>query len=302
MRILVAISLLSLVVPSAAQAGPSGDVVISIRQSGAILVPVQVNGYGPFMFLLDTGASHTVIDSDMVERLGLPIVAKALVSTTAGPETRPVVQVEVASIGSASVDGLQPSVVPLRQLREVESGIVGLIGQDFLSRFNYTVDYRRHRLRWTVHDSDGDVRLPLVRAEGRSLVQLSSGSRDSPVWMVPDSGAEALVVFERGGRTGVEIEWTDWPVGASAVAMTRTGRLAVLRQLKVGPVTLRDQPAVVLSGAGSKATEGDGLMPLHFFSSVAFNNKEGWMAVTPLPGPGPKWKVPDMLMQRRTAR
>jgi hypothetical protein len=49
--------------------------------------------------------------------------------------------------------------------------------------------------------------------------------------------------------------------------------------MRVGAVTLRNQPAVVLEREGSNLAEGDGLLPLHRFSSVSFNNREGYLVV-----------------------
>ena len=62
--------------------------------------------------------------------------------------------------------------------------------------------------------------------------------------------------------------------------MRRAARGAVLRELQVGAVTLRDQPAVVLVREDSSAVEADGLMPLHAFSRVSFNHSEGYLVVT----------------------
>jgi hypothetical protein len=36
---------------------------------------------------------------------------------------------------------------------------------------------------------------------------------------------------------------------------------------------------VVLERGGARTLEGDGLMPLHQFSCVSFNNSEGFMVV-----------------------
>lgn len=38
---------------------------------GRIVVPVTLNGEGPFFFMLDTGATHTVMAHQTLERLGL---------------------------------------------------------------------------------------------------------------------------------------------------------------------------------------------------------------------------------------
>jgi hypothetical protein len=97
--------------------------------------------------------------------------------------------------------------------------------------------------------------------------------------MVPDSGSEGVVIFERNGRTAMQVEDTGHSVAVAAVALRQAGRGVVLRELRVGAVTMRDQPAVVVPAGGSSALEGDGLMPLHQFSSVSFNNTEAYMVV-----------------------
>jgi len=279
MRIACTAALLSLALSTAEAAATPGEIILSLRSSGAVRVPVGINGAGPFTFLLDTGSSHTIVSSELVDRLGLPVVAQARVHTPAGVEMGRVVRVELMSIGSASAEGLMPSVVSLAQLRERESGVDGVIGQDFLKAFDYTVDYRRKRLRFTAEHAGEPVRMPLVRAGDRSLVQLSGNAGHEPVLMVPDSGTEGFVIFERDGRTAVRVDPVSQFVGVSGLASRQVGRGALLRELQVGGVTLRNQPAVVLERKGARTVEGDGLMPLHQFSSVSFNNSEGFMIV-----------------------
>ena len=87
------------------------------------------------------------------------------------------------------------------------------------------------------------------------------------------------MIFERDGRTAVRVESTSEGFGVSGLASRQPGRGARLRELKVGGVTLRNQPAVVLERRGARTVEGDGLLPLHPFSSVSFSNSEGFMVV-----------------------
>jgi predicted aspartyl protease len=279
MRIPTLVTLVSLALSTAEAAVTPEEVALSVRRSGALLASVVIDGHGPFTFLLDTGSSHTVVGSELAERLALPAVAQARVLTTAGAQMGLVVRVGRLSIGGASVENLMPSVVSIAGLRQIEKGVDGVIGLDFLSAFNYTVDYRRKRLRFTAEHEDEQVRMPLVRAGERSLVQLPGDVGRGPVLMVPDSGSEGFVLFERNGRTAVTVDYGDQLVGVSGLASRRTGRAAMLRELNVGGVTLRNQPAVVLEREGPGTVEGDGLMPLHQFSSVSFNNSEGYMVV-----------------------
>lgn len=276
MRVRAVAALVSLAF-SAANADPAPEeIALSVRSSGAVRVPVFVNGQGPFTFLLDTGSSHTTLGSRLAGRLALPIVAQVRVTTPAGVQLQPVVAVEHLAIGNARVENLMPSVVSIAELRSLEPGIDGVVGQDFLKAFDYTVDYRRKRLRFTAESEGAHARLPLVRSGDRSLVQLPGGEGGEPVLMVPDSGSEGFVVFERNGRTALPMSYRDDAVGVAALSQQRLGRGALLRELKLGDVTLRDQPAVVIPRDG----EADGLLPLHRFASVSFSNSEGYMTVS----------------------
>lgn len=271
---------LALLALSTAEAAPvPEELALSVRPSGAVRVPVLVDGQGPFTFLLDTGSSHTALSSELADRLGLPVVAKVRVLTPAGPETGLVVRAQRMEVGSACVEALTPSVVSMARLREREPGVEGVLGQDFLSLFDYTVDYRRKQLRWTAEPAEDASRLPLLQAGDRRLVRLPGERERDSVLLVPDTGSEGLVLFERQGRTAVRVEYEATFVGVSGLGSTRSARGARLRELRVGSVTLRNQSAVVLPREGSSAVEGDGLLPLHHFSSVAFHNREGYMVV-----------------------
>src|SRR5436190_15618896 len=61
--------------PRAAQ--PGDDLVVGLNivkhgKSVIALVPVTINGKGPFTFALDTGASRSLIDSAAAKRLAAP--------------------------------------------------------------------------------------------------------------------------------------------------------------------------------------------------------------------------------------
>ena len=83
-------------------------------------------------------------------------------------------------------------------------------------------------------------------------MQLPGNAGDDPVLMVPDSGTEGFVIFERNGRTAVRVDPVSQFVGVSGLASQRVGRGALLRELQVGGVTLRNQPAVVIEREGAR--------------------------------------------------
>src|SRR5687768_12331436 len=120
----------------------TSEVSVRIDESGAVIVPVSIDGRGPFPFLLDTGSSHSVVSKSLADQLALRFVARTSVLTSTGREWRPVVSLDQTTIGGVQSEGLLASVTPSAQLDVVARGIEGVIGQDFLIGLNYTLDYQ----------------------------------------------------------------------------------------------------------------------------------------------------------------
>jgi predicted aspartyl protease len=271
----VAVALLLVSTPLA---GETAGVVLSIDGAGAIVVPVSVNGSEPMPFLLDTGSTHSVVSTSLAERLRLPLVGKTEVLTSAGRDLRPVAGITSVAIGSVASERLMASVVPAAKLAIIAPGIEGIIGQDFLSGLNYTLDYRRGRLVWAAEAwEEGGTRLPLLAREGRYLVELSSSAGEVPMMLVPDSGASGFVIFERAGRPRLGAMLERGSVTVSGLAGERAVRMALVPELRVGDITLSHQAVAVIDREAGDASEGDGLLPLHLFSSVSFNSREGYL-------------------------
>jgi hypothetical protein len=123
-------------------------------------VPVSINGQGPYDFALDTGVSHSVVDSKIVEQLGLESVglsghitgvAGATQASLYGVEQWRLGDIELPATFVVAIDlpeaanpGLLDRVVGGETL---EHGLQGLLGSDILSRFGaITIDYDRKEL------------------------------------------------------------------------------------------------------------------------------------------------------------
>jgi predicted aspartyl protease len=113
-----------------------------------ILLPVFVNGKGPFQFVLDTGASRTTLSFALARKLG--IVAIGDRSGTGGGGQVRILSSTVNSfdVGGASVCDLAVGVGeflgPLSTAAETK--LDGIIGDNFLSLFVVTIDYPRGTL------------------------------------------------------------------------------------------------------------------------------------------------------------
>jgi hypothetical protein len=230
-------------VPAAAADRTRSAVPLAIDARGGIAVPVVVNGAGPFIFILDTGASRSVVSDDLAREIGAPVVAKSEVVTSAGSDMRLVVRLSSIALASAQVSALLAPVLPAANLARLGRGVRGLLGQDFLSAFNYTLDYRRRRLTWDgplTCDAPGAVRMAAVEGRFVLLAEAEGGAR---VRLVPDSGAQVAVLFR--GRD---------PRARSS-------------EFRVAAVTLYDVPVAVVD---REDPDVDGLLPLHGFAAVSF--------------------------------
>src|SRR5687767_14730557 len=115
----------------------SGTIPFLPARGGAVIVPALVDGRGPYTFLIDTGAAHTVVRAGLARQLGLTVVDTMDVITPVGHESREVVRLGRVSVGSAVADSMLASVVEADWLRMDHDRFDGLLGQDFLSRFDY---------------------------------------------------------------------------------------------------------------------------------------------------------------------
>jgi predicted aspartyl protease len=283
MRCLLVFLSFAFIVASPAFADPA-SIAVRIDDIGAVIVPVHINGRGPFEFLVDTGSSHSVVSRSLADELALRFVARTSVLTSTGREWRPVVNLDQTTIGGAESEGLLASVASSTQLDGITRGIDGIIGQDFLFGLNYTLDYRTKRLVWSDEGfATNGARLPLVVQGGRYLVQVTSEHDGQPVLLVPDSGASGFVVYERNGRTAFaqfaadrsgESRSAARMMGVHSLSGRQSARTLMLRELRLGSLTMRDQRVAVVRRDRDDVLDGDGLLPLHLFASVSFNARE----------------------------
>lgn len=240
-----------------------------LGHQGGVVVPVMLNGQGPFMLLLDTGATHSAITEDVAAAIGARAIARSMVITTTGEALRTIVAIDRMSVGPVSADHMLPSVVPARAF-DAGGRIQGLIGQDVLAGLRYTLDFKRRIVEW--HDTAPEPRgtaLALAFEQGRFLVSLPQ--ERTTLRLVPDSGTGPLVVYEVAGRTPFNIAETGRTAELSSADARRPARHVRLRELRLGDRTIRNLSAVAISRNRHEPADGDGLLPLHLFERVTFD-------------------------------
>ena len=268
---------------AAAPSVPRAELPFRLTPRGGVIVRVLLDGRRPASFLVDTGSNGSAISESLVEKMRLPIVARATVTSAIGQKPRLVARIEHLSMSGVPAASILATVIPDRELAlpDAASGIDGIIGQDVLSGCRYTIDYRTQRIIWR----DGAVAAPRSAAvlaleprDDRFLAVLPQ--RGSTLRLVPDTGSERVVLFHRDDDVAPPPVTDENRTEVSGVAGTGEGRLARLGTLRIGAATLSDVPVVIVERAPAAQT-ADGLLPLHIFARVTFNGPERQLVIEP---------------------
>ena len=135
--------LLAIVLPSAlaAQVRQSKDLVkFRLRNGYLIIVQTMINGAGPFSFLLDTGTTRTVIDPDLARQLQAPAIGKDSLAIYSTVRQVRLVHLDGVQVGYAEASDLGVMVDKLGEVKFLAPGVRGVLGEDFLSRFDILID------------------------------------------------------------------------------------------------------------------------------------------------------------------
>jgi predicted aspartyl protease len=158
---------------------------------GRVVVPVTINGRGPFRFIVDTGASHSTVTPGLVAALGLK------------PSEVPAVLLDgitgSAEVSAVTIDSLRAGALSIRSTMmpvvwaPVMGGADGILGAAGLTNQTLTVDFERNR----VEISDGVE--PAMRSDSLRVhgVRLTDGLITLDAWVgrvrvraVVDTGSE----------------------------------------------------------------------------------------------------------------
>jgi predicted aspartyl protease len=275
------------------QAQPSSQLVtakIRLDDLSMIIVPVSINGFGPYDFLLDTGCSKTMIDRKLADQLGLSRVGEKTVVGVLASIKMSVVHVDSISVAGATVGGGE--LFSSDHSATVTGKVRGVLGEDFLRNFDLLIDYRHQSIRL-----ESPLGSMAQTATGEHLpLQLTAIYHGKPtnnrlvisgriqelgnatMSLLLDSGANQLTLFQDNLGPGVNVaepikagSFNQW-VGSSAV--TRR-----IRSLNLGSNSVTDLTVVALSRRVEVDT--DGVIPTSFFHSIFISHLGRFVILNP---------------------
>lgn len=280
MRLPQTLAALWLLLASTPGATDSDHTPIDLSANGEIVVAVTIDKAGPFRFRLDTGSTRSIVAANLAARFKLRVVAQTMVMTPSGETLRPLANVSGLAVGPVTTRTVVAMVTPRDQLSRSDA-VDGIIGQDVLAAHQYTIDYERREIVW--HSGPGGdccgTKLTLESTNGQLIAllpQATDGLR--PLRMIPDTGADGLVFFERSDVPLPPLTPLD-TARVQTLSGTRLVRRILIDRLDVGAIRLTDQKGVLVVRAPDESPLGDGLLPLHLFARVTFNGPGGYLAI-----------------------
>ncbi len=233
---------------------PSAQLETAFDEAKRMVVPVYINGRGPFGFVVDTGANRSVVASELVDVCSLPSAGRADVHGIAGAEPANMAAVRRLAVGEVSSSNLEMPTLPRARL-----GADGLLGVDILRGRSMLLNFAQNRFEigpsgpGVEFGRDRNSRIPShvdpipVAASYRfgQLVILDAQVGATPVSAFLDSGAQ-VTVGNRALRDAVVRTTPEFGVRLapipliSATGQTATGEFAPLPTLRLGGMAVNN--------------------------------------------------------------
>ena len=219
-----------------------GDDLKARKVETRLSVAVQVNGRGPYQFIVDSGADTSAVGLRIARDLELPLGRPAILNGMTSRNLVDRVKIAQLTLGPTTVHDLE---VPA--LREIDLGGDGLLGIDALVRQRLMMDFEKRLIK--VEDaakpmkySPGDIVITARRQRGQLIltaVQAAGMRLDAVI----DTGTEISIgnlalrdklLRRRAKFTTVEA------IGVTGV--TAKLQISSIDELRLGPVVLRNVP------------------------------------------------------------
>jgi hypothetical protein len=220
-----------------------GDDVNARKVETRMTVEVQVNGKGPYHFVVDSGADTSAVGLRVARDLQLPLSTPIILNNMTDRNVVDRVKVASLAFGPSTIGDLE---VPA--LREEDLGGDGMIGIDALVKQRLMMDFENRLIkvedaRKPIEHFTDEIVITARLKHGQLILTQVRADRFS-LDAVVDTGSEITVgnLALRDKLLSRNLN-KNWTVAATGVTgKTVDLQLGNIRELKVGSITMRDVP------------------------------------------------------------
>lgn len=247
---------------------PKKSATISFRLAGGaqplILLPVKVNGHGPFEFILDTGAGTSLLSSELANNLKVKVLGSKEGQSAGGRVSVSLAKIDCLAVGGARLSDVDVGIVDLKHIgAAVGAQIDGDLGYNFLRHFRVTIDYGKSQIRFEdpkqfdsfTHGARTEIPLRLASpAKPLVLVDVYANAR-GPFQFAIDTGTSTTALTPEVAKA---LGITGSPIGAGTTAGAQVAVTAgVVDSFMVGGARI-DRMAVVIADFFATLSEAVG--------------------------------------------
>jgi predicted aspartyl protease len=207
-----------------------------------MLVEVSINSAKPQLFVVDTGAPHSVIDPRLVKELGLEMTrAPSTTGTGSGPVDRSYAPPVTVLLNGFRIEVAQPWVIDLSKV-PIPPNVRGLLGGELLRSHVVTIDPTKSQ--FVIFDPasyrapPSEIAIPLINENEKLFVEASlevPAGKTVVHKLRIDTGSESSINDEVA-RQSKEVRTTNGGGGLGSDFKSYSG---VFTSAKLGPYTFR---------------------------------------------------------------
>jgi predicted aspartyl protease len=173
--------------------GPIDVVGFGTDQTDRMTVAVNIEGKGPYPFIVDTGSQRTVISKELASSLRLGKGPTAEVHSTSGKANVQTFIIPSLELNARSVKGIEAPAFEQSNL-----GAAGILGIDSLSSQRVVLDFKAETMTVrpsTVRVEQWDGETIVVKAKSRfgQLVLVDASAGGEKIWVIIDTGSQVSV-------------------------------------------------------------------------------------------------------------
>jgi Aspartyl protease len=310
LRIIVISTAIFFRLPPEGTAQPIKTVTLSFRSNSGpfVIIPVMVNGTGPYDFVLDTGSTSTLIDASLFKTLGLRQEGTTeLTSSVADHQMQ-----ATATVSEVTLNGISATALKVVSVDNFDSrvgaglrnsgvsgaertAVRGILRENFLDQFDLLIDNVGRLVTLNATEGltqmfDGE-RLPLSPTssfEGnvvnhRPMVSATvMNYSNRPLRLLLDTASNFLAIVPGKGALG---GGTQGGNAAPVEIMTLGGKVACAAwkdQLRWGLTSVNKVDIVSCSTARAEALDNQGSMPTFIFKRILISHAKKYVVLNPV--------------------
>jgi hypothetical protein len=259
--------------------------------AGEDVVPVYINGSGPYDFILDTGSNVTIMRSELARKLNLsggpPMSIVTALAETRGQR----VIVDSISVAGLAAEHLEINALDL--VRALDGRVQGVLGENFLKNFDFLIDNEHQTLFLDrtsgLKDTLAGDRLRFSRfgnldyrpTADRIVIKLKVPSfQEKPLLFLVDSGTATAVLYPLPGSLALRAMQSSQQVSMTDLFERRDCRVQKTT-LEIGTGSFRGLDLVACEGLTRNKMDTDGLLPTKVFHQFFISHRGGYVIANP---------------------